>query len=151
MAPTGKAAYLLKGNKIHSALKVPINQSMVFHSLDADQLNNPRTQLAQVQFAIIDAISKVGLGRLSFINARQKEVSMSSTPLGGKSVLACVDIFQLLHVFDSSVFQPVKTGYGPLASNLLRRHIKDINCDRRISKSHVLFCAKKQIQSYRWD
>ena len=54
LALTGKATYLLKGNTIHSALKVPINQSVEYHSFDADRLNNLRTQLAQVQLIIFD-------------------------------------------------------------------------------------------------
>ena len=120
MAPTRKAAHLLKGNTIHSALKVPINQSMEYRSLDADRLNTLRTQLAQVQFIIIDEISMVGSGLLSFINARLKEVFMSSAPFGGTSVLACRDLFQLRPVCDSAIFQPVKTGYEPLARNLWR-------------------------------
>ena len=54
LAPIEKATYLLKGSAIHSALKVPINQSMEYHSLDADRLNTLRTQLAQVQLIIFD-------------------------------------------------------------------------------------------------
>ena len=37
LAPTGKAAYLLRGNTIHSALKVPINQSFEYKTLNADR------------------------------------------------------------------------------------------------------------------
>ena len=39
MAPTGKAAYLICGNTVHSALMIPINQSFDFKSLDIDRLN----------------------------------------------------------------------------------------------------------------
>ena len=44
MAPTGKAAYLIRGNTLHSALKIPVNQKLQYKSLDTDSLNTLRSK-----------------------------------------------------------------------------------------------------------
>ena len=118
LAPTGKAAYLLKEKTIHSALKVPINQSREFKTLDSDRLNTLRTQLEQVRFIFIDEVSMVGSGLLAFVDARLKEVFFTSKSFGGKSVIACGDLFQLRPVCDSPIFQLPRSAYGALATNL---------------------------------
>ena len=45
LAPTGKTVYLLRSNTIHSALKILVNQSFEYKSLDSDRLNTLRNQL----------------------------------------------------------------------------------------------------------
>ena len=50
MAPTGKAAYLIRGNTLHSALKIPVNQKLQYKSLDTDSLNTLRTQMMGVKY-----------------------------------------------------------------------------------------------------
>ena len=41
LAPTGKAAYLIKGNTIHSAFGIPASQSLQnYKPLDSSRLNN---------------------------------------------------------------------------------------------------------------
>lgn len=117
-APTGKAAYLLRGNTLHLALKIPINQKLEFKSLDNDSLNTLRTQMASTKVIFIDEISMVGVRLFSFIHKRLQEIRLSSQPFGGISIIACGDLFQLQPVCDSYIFQQSHNGYGPLACNL---------------------------------
>jgi len=61
LAPTGKAAYIIKGNTIHSALAIPACQSLkTYKRLDSNRLNTLRTQLGGVKLVFIDEISMVG-------------------------------------------------------------------------------------------
>ena len=50
LAPTGKAAYNIKGNTIHSALAIPASQSLRnCKSLDSSRLNTIRCQLGGIK------------------------------------------------------------------------------------------------------
>ena len=73
MAPTGKAAYLIRGNTLHSALKIPVNQKLQYKSLDTDSLNTLRMQMMGVKYIFIDEVSMVGSGMLTlFTNGYRK-------------------------------------------------------------------------------
>lgn len=54
VAPTGKAAYHINGNTIHSTLRIPCNQSLQFRSLESSSLNTLQTKLGNVQLIFID-------------------------------------------------------------------------------------------------
>ena len=57
LAPTGKAAYIIKGNTIHSALAIPACQSLkTYKRLDSNRLNSLRTQLGGVKLIFIEEI-----------------------------------------------------------------------------------------------
>ena len=61
LAPTGKVAYNIKGNTIHSALAIPASQSLRnYKSLDSSRLNTIRCQLGGIKLIFIDEISMVG-------------------------------------------------------------------------------------------
>ena len=61
LAPTGKAAYNIKGNTIHSAIAIPACQSLKdYKPLDSSRLNTLRCQLGGVRLIYIDEISMVG-------------------------------------------------------------------------------------------
>ena len=61
LAPTGKAAYNIKGNTIHSALAIPACQSLKdYKSLDSSRLNTLRSQIGRLKLIFIDEISMVG-------------------------------------------------------------------------------------------
>ena len=50
LAPTGKVAYNIKGNTIHSALAIPASQSSrKYKSLDSSRLNTIRYQLGGIK------------------------------------------------------------------------------------------------------
>lgn len=72
-APTGKAAFNIKGNTLHSAFKIPVNS--VYCTLDRDRLNTIRTQLRKLQVILIDEISMVGSGMFHFLNLRRQQIT----------------------------------------------------------------------------
>ena len=124
MAPTGKAAYLIRGNTLHSALKIPVNQKLQYKSLDTDSLNTLRTQMMGVKFIFIDEVSMVGSGMLTFVHKRLQEIMGSARDFGGISVIFVGDLFQLKPVCDSFIFKNNCAGYAPLATNLWQQNAK---------------------------
>jgi len=62
LASTGKAAYNIKGNTIHSALAIPACQSLkIYKPLDSSRLSTLRCKLGVVKLIFIDEISMVGM------------------------------------------------------------------------------------------
>ena len=105
LAPTGKAAYNIKGNTIHSALAIPACQSLKdYKPLDSSRLNTLRCQLGGVKLIYLDEISMVGNTIFNVqINNRLKDIKGSKDDFGGVSIIAIGDLFQL---------QPVMDGYS---------------------------------------
>ena len=97
LAPTGKAAYNIKGNTIHSALAIPACQSLKnYKSLDSSRLNTLRCQIGGVKLIFLDEISMVGNTMFTVqIDNRLKDVKGSALPFGGVSIIAIGDLFQL--------------------------------------------------------
>ena len=54
VAPTGKAAFNIRGNTLHSAFKIPANRGFNYCTLDRDRLNTIRAQLQRTQVMFID-------------------------------------------------------------------------------------------------
>jgi len=58
LAPTGKAAYTIKSNTVHSTLAIPANQSLRnYKQLDSSRLNTLRSQFGGVKLIFVDEIS----------------------------------------------------------------------------------------------
>ena len=74
MGPTGKSAYLLKGNTIHSILRILVSQSLNYKSTSNDVLNSLRTKLRRLNFIIIDEVSMVGVQMQVFIHKSCKKL-----------------------------------------------------------------------------
>ena len=110
LGPTGKAAYTIKGNTIHSALAVPANQSLKnYKQLDSSKLNTLRTQFGGVKLTFVDEISMVGNNMFTIqINNRLKDIKGCKDDFGGVSIVAIGDLFQLEPVMDSYVFKDLK-------------------------------------------
>lgn len=117
-APTGKAAFNIKGNTLHSAFKIPANRGFQYCTLDADRLNTIRAQLRRLQVIFIDEISMVGSGMFNFLNLRLQQIMGTNAPFGALSVIAVGDLFQLKPVFDNWIFNNTNHGYGDLATNV---------------------------------
>ena len=100
LAPTGKAAFNIKGNTTHSSLAIPACQSLkTYKRLDSSRLNSLRCQLGGVK--LIDEISMVGNTMFNVqINNRLKDIKGNSLPFGGVSIIAIGDLFQLQPVMD---------------------------------------------------
>ena len=124
MAPTGKAAYLIRGNTLHSALKIPVNQKLQYKSLDTDSLNTLRTQMMGVKYIFINEVSMVGSGMLTFVHKRLQEIMWTARDFGGISVIFVGDLFQLKPVCDSFIFKNNCAGYAPLATNLWQQNAR---------------------------
>ena len=56
-APTGKAAFKIRANTLHSAFKIPANRGFEYCALDSDRLNTMWTQLKKLKLIFIDEIS----------------------------------------------------------------------------------------------
>ena len=132
LAPTGKAAYIIKGNTIHSALAVPASQSLKnYKPLDCSRLNTLRSQLGGVQLILLDEISMVGSNMFTVqINNRLKAIKGSKEDFGGVSIIGIGDLFQLPPVFDSYIFDDIQNSeYSILAPNLWKKHFKMFELD----------------------
>ncbi len=120
LAPTGKAAFNIKGNTIHSVLAIPASQSLRnYKPLDSSRLNTLRCQLGSVKLIFLDEISMVGNAMFNTqINNRLKDLKGCSLPFDGVSIIAIGDLFQLPPVMDGYVFKDYDDfEYGILAPN----------------------------------
>ena len=117
-APTGKAAFNIKGNTLHSAFKIPANRGFEYCALDSDRLNTIRAQLKKLKTIFIDEISMVGSGMFNFLNARLQQIMGTKELFGGISLITVGDLFQLKPVFDKWIFENSAIGYSALASNI---------------------------------
>ncbi|XP_078378018.1 uncharacterized protein LOC144661191 [Oculina patagonica] len=126
VAPTGKAAYNIQGNTIHTALGVPANQSLkIYKKLDASRLNSLRCKFAGLKIIFIDEVSMVGNSMFNIqINKRLQDIIGTANDFGGVSIIAIGDLFQLQPVFDGYVFEDLESNYAPLAANLWQKHFQ---------------------------
>ncbi|KAJ8041127.1 ATP-dependent DNA helicase PIF1 [Holothuria leucospilota] len=119
MAPTGKAAYGIKGNTIHCALQIPANQGLSsYKALTADKLNSLQFKYHSLKVIFIDEISVVGHRMFRYIDQRLQQIMGSKKVFGGISIIAVDDLFQLKPVRDGWIFNDLTDNYGPLATNL---------------------------------
>ena len=121
LAPTGKAAFSIRGNTIHSTLQIPACQSLKnYKPLDSSRLNTLRCKLHALKLIFLDEISMVGNTMFNVqINNRLKDIKGSKEAFGGVSVIALGDLFQLDPVMDRYVFKDMKDSEnGALAPNL---------------------------------
>ena len=125
LAPTGKAAYTIKGNTIHSALAIPANQSLRNYKwLDSSRLNTLRSQFGGVKLIFVDEISMVGNSMFAIqLNNRLKDIKGCTEDFGGVSIIAIGDLFQLEPVKDGCIFKGLKNlDYAVLASSSWHQH-----------------------------
>ena len=117
-APTGKAAFNIKGNTLHAAFKIPANKGFEYCALDSDRLNTIRAKLRNLKVLFIDEISMVGSGMFNFLNLRLQQIMGSKEPFGRITVITVGDLFQLKPVFDRWIFENPNTSFVSLGSNL---------------------------------
>lgn len=124
LAPTGKAAYNIRGNTIHTSLGLPVNQSLkIYKKLDPSRLNSFRSKFAGLKIIFIDEMSMVGNSMLNIqINKRLQDIKGTTSDFGGVSIVAIGDLFQLQPVFDGYCFEDLHTDYAALATNLWQKH-----------------------------
>ena len=128
LAPTGKAAYLTKGNMIHSALAFPASQSLKnYKPLDSRRLNTMRCELGAMKLILLDEVPMVGNSMFTVqLNNRLKDLKGSKDNFSGVSIITLGDLFQLKPVMDSYVFTNVQclNSYNIVVPNLWRKYFK---------------------------
>ena len=125
LAPTGKAAYIIKGVTIHSSLAIPACQSLKkYKPLDSSRFNTLRCQLGGVKLIFLDEISMVGSAMFNVqLNNRLKDIKGSTEDFGGVSITAIGDLFQLEPVMDRYIFKNLDNSeYAVLAPNKWQDH-----------------------------
>jgi exonuclease III len=118
MAPTGKAAYLIKGKTVHSAFALPCNQKLDYRNLSLNMLNTFRKNLQNLKAIFIDEISMCGSNMFNFINCRLQEIMGVRKPFGGVTVICIGDLFQLRPVKDNWIFMQPSNALAMLGPNL---------------------------------
>ena len=86
LAPTGKAAYLIKGNTIHSALGIPASQSLKnYKPLDSGRLNAIRCEIGALNLILLDEVSMVVNSMFTVqLNNRLKDLKGSKDNFRGR-------------------------------------------------------------------
>jgi hypothetical protein len=123
VAPTGKSAFNIGGVTVHGGINIPANQGLAYRPLHKNAFNTAVAKFRNLKVLIIDEISMVGAGMLSFINQRLQEVKGNKLPFGGVHVLFCGDLFQLPPVMDAWCFnqpKPDSSALSALAPNIWR-------------------------------
>ena len=106
LTPTGKAAFNIKGNTIHSAFAIPASQFLKnFKPLDYNKLNTPRSKLGGLQLIFLEEILMVGNNTFNIqINIRLKDIKRSNPNFSVVSIVGIGDLFQIKPVMDSYIF-----------------------------------------------
>ncbi|KAK3921374.1 ATP-dependent DNA helicase [Frankliniella fusca] len=102
-AYTGKAAFNIKGQTLHSAFKLVPNQKNL-NELSASVSNSLATELHHVKLIIIDEISMVSQHILDMIDKRLRHLFNPNKSFGGISILAVGDFYQLRPVFGTALY-----------------------------------------------
>ncbi|XP_044598214.1 ATP-dependent DNA helicase PIF1-like, partial [Cotesia glomerata] len=120
-APTGKAAFGIKGATLHAAFILPYNQcSTELTPLSSGSRNTLFAKLKDLSLIIIDEISMVGSRMIQQVDSRLKQIFQTSKPFGGVSVIVFGDFNQLAPVGDRYVFEAHATDlYGDIIGNPL--------------------------------
>ena len=104
---TGKAAFIIHRNTIHSELGFQPNFLC---------------QLSKLKVLIIDEVSMIGNNFFKQIHRQLQIIMGSNKPFGGVSVITVGDMFQLLPAQDGYIFEALEKEYGALATNLWKAH-----------------------------
>ena len=111
LAPTGKAAFTIRGMTIHTALSIPTNvkHGTIMNNLGDNTVNKLRSQLKNLKLIIIDEISMVGSPILARIDLRLKQFFNTDKEFGNIPFLVLGDLRQLPPVKMPMVFLPDNT------------------------------------------
>lgn len=119
MAPTGCAAKDIKGNTIHSALSIPVDnrKNSTLLPLSANKLVTMRFTLQHLKMIIIDEISMVGYSLLNDIHLRFQDIMGAdcTTYFGGVNCLAVGDFYQFQPVGCKHTFASPSNAFSKLS------------------------------------
>ena len=127
-APTGAAAFLIKGTTLHALFDLPVHLS--FHlelpALTGSRLQNLQETFENTEILIIDEMSMVGQYMLYQINERLKQAkpNKSTIAFAGVSIVLMGDFAQLPPVTDSPLYAAKdKTGKDKTKYQILGRKL----------------------------
>ena len=119
-APTGTAAFLVKGNTLHTLFHLPINSSKnELPDLSGQRLRDFQEAIEDVELVVIDEKSMIGQYCFYMIDARlrQAKPARANQPFGGVSMVLMGDFAQLTPVGDPPLFmepdEKTKNGKNP--------------------------------------
>ena len=126
MAFTGKVAFNIGGTTIHSALHIPVNQSLSnLNKLSTETLSKLTEQYEQLQFIVIGEILLVGARMLNAIDQRLRSIKhIQNNFFGSVDVIVTGDFYQAPLVRDKWIFQKINEGLSALEPNFWQNHIK---------------------------
>ena len=125
IAFTGKAAFLVGGETMHSALGFKYKQSYKYYTpLTMDKLNTLRAKNLNLKVLLIDEVSLIGCNMLNCINLRLQEICGSRERFGGIHIIAFGDLYQLPPVQDSWIFSNLDHPGGVLAPNVWKEEFR---------------------------
>ena len=123
-APTGSAAFLVKGGTLHSLLRLPISNSKgAIKPLTVQAERDLQESFKQVQLLVIDEKSLIGQYMFYMINERLKQAKASTKDFGGISMILMGDFAQIFPVRDAALFLE-HDEKSPYANNLQVQHGK---------------------------
>ena len=103
LAPTGVAAYHVKGNTLHSGLHININ-SNTLSSLNGEALARLQQKYINVKVLFLEEVSMIGRGIFTKVNQRLQQIFGTNKPFGNLHVIAIGDFYQMAPVHDTYIF-----------------------------------------------
>ena len=103
LAPTGIAAYHVKGNTLHSGLHININTKEL-SSLNGDALARLQQKYINVKVLFLEEVSMIGRELMKKVNKRLQQIFGTMSIFGNLHVIAIGDFYQMAPVQDSYVF-----------------------------------------------
>ena len=125
LAPTGVAAYHVKGNTLHSGLHININTKEL-SSLNGDALARLQQKYINVKVLFLEEVSMIGRALFNKVNQRLQQIFGTTAVFGGLHVIAIGDFYQMAPVHDTYIFSNHYNTNTPevLAPNLWESHFK---------------------------
>ena len=126
MAFTRKVAFNIGGTTTHSALHIPVNQSLSnLKKLSTKTLSKLTKQYEKLKFIVIDEISLVGGRMLNAIDQISHFIKyVQNKFFGGLDVIVISDFYQAPPVREKWIFQKIDEGLNALAPNFWQDHVK---------------------------
>ena len=123
LAPTGIAAYHVKGNTLHSGLHININTTEL-SSLNGDTLARLQQKYINVKVLFLEEVSMIGRALMKKVNQRLQQIFGTTSNFGNLHVIAIGDFYQMAPVQDAYVFSEHYRQDTPevLAPNLWTSH-----------------------------
>lgn len=122
-APTGTAAFGVKGQTLHSMFHIRPNSNMM-EDLPQSSWQQLHHHFSKLKWLIIDEISLVQRGMLEAIENRLRQIMASCLPFGGVNVLFVGDLYQLRPAGGAWVFADKNSNDSrKFAGNLWKEHV----------------------------